>query len=124
MHQTQGGAPPPQVVGVEQKNDAFLLNARWVEQEPGSSASSWEQLMLIPVRCRNEAAADRGKNDEARQNYNNMGCPGHINPACAGWLWRQLDRAGQHGQRSTDGHLPHAVLRKLVLALFESNAPA
>jgi len=27
--QAQGCAPPPQVAGVEHKNHAFLLNARW-----------------------------------------------------------------------------------------------
>lgn len=80
--------------------------------------------MLIPVRCRNKAAADRDKNDEAWQNYNNMGCPGRNHRACAGWLWRQLDRAGQQGQRSAIEHLPHAVLGKLALAVLESNPAA
>lgn len=80
--------------------------------------------MLIPVRCRNDEAADLGKNDETWQNDNNMGSPGCNNRAGAGWLWRQLDRTGQQGQRPAVGNLPRAILGKLVLAVLESNAAA
>ena len=65
--------------------------------------------MLIPVRDRAEAAADRGKNDAARQNYNNTGGADRHHRACAGRLWRQLDRAGQQGQRPTAGDFHDAA---------------
>jgi hypothetical protein len=77
--------------------------------------------MLIPVRDRAEAAADRGKNDAARQNYNNSGGADRHHRACAGRLWRQLDGAGQPGQRPPAGgfHDPaggkHAAIEPAAL---------
>ena len=75
--------------------------------------------MLIPVRDRAEAAADRGKNDAARQNYNNTGGADRHHRACAGRLWRQLDGVEQQGQRPTACDLRDTAGGKLALSTIE-----
>lgn len=78
--------------------------------------------MLIPVRHRNEAAAERGKNNAVWRNYNNSGGVGRHNRACPGGLWRQLDSAQQQGQRPALRDLSRAILGKRAHAAIDSTA--
>lgn len=55
--------------------------------------------MLIPVRNRGEPAADRGKHDDALENYNNVAGADCNNRLRAGRLRRQLGHADAERER-------------------------